>query len=154
MLIKLYEPYDQAPVVAASRNDAIVCRQPLAPEHDLVVKWVADQFTAGWASEVRAALGNRPISIWIAMRSSLLIGFCCYDAIARGFVGPIGVADSERNCGIGAKLLSACLQDMRTMGYGYAIVGGVGAPDFFRKVAGAIEITGSTPGMYRGMLKP
>jgi hypothetical protein len=43
---------------------------------------------------------------------------------------------------------------MRTMGYAYAVAGAVGAPEFFRRVAGATEIEGSTPGIYRGMLKP
>ena len=27
-------------------------------------------------------------------------------------------------------------------------------PEFFRRTAGATEIEGSTPGVYRGMLKP
>ena len=49
--------------------------------------------------------------------------------------------------------MSACLQDMRTMGYAYAIAGAVGAGEFFRRVAGATEIEGSSPGIYRGMLK-
>jgi GNAT superfamily N-acetyltransferase len=63
------------------------------------------------------------------------------------------VLDSARGQGIGAALLLACLHDMRTMGYGYAIAGWVGEPEFFRKVAGAIEIPDSTPGLYANMLK-
>jgi hypothetical protein len=42
---------------------------------------------------------------------------------------------------------------MRTMGYGYAIAGHVGAPEFFKRVAGAIEIPDSTPGIYANLLK-
>jgi ribosomal protein S18 acetylase RimI-like enzyme len=128
-------------------------RKPLAPEFTAVVRWVAETFGAGWSSEASAALSNRPISLFIAQQGNDLQGFCCYDATARGFVGPIGVLDSARGQGIGAALLLACLHDMRTMGYGYAIAGHVGAPDFFRKVAGATEIPDSTPGLYANMLR-
>ncbi len=43
---------------------------------------------------------------------------------------------------------------MRSVGYAYAVAGAVGAPEFFRRVAGATEIEGSTPGVYRDMLRP
>ena len=151
MLIKLYE---FAPDGAAPRSAEVVCRKPIAPEHDLIVDWVGGRFTSGWASEARVAMANRPVSLFVAIRSEALIGFCCYDATARGFVGPIGVAESERGSGVGAALLRACLHDMRTMGYAYAVAGAVGAPEFFRRVAGATEIEGSAPGLYRGLLKP
>jgi len=151
MLIRLYESVLTSQSSAAEASDV---RKPLAPEHDLVVAWIASHFTPGWASEARVALGNRPVSLLIAARSDALLGFCCYDATARGFIGPIGVAEQARGSGIGAALLHACLHDMRTIGYGYAIVGAVGVPEFFRRVAGATEIEGSTPGIYRGMLSP
>lgn len=151
MLIRLYEPRLTDPPLAAAASDV---RRPLAPEHDLVVAWIARHFTPGWASEARVALGNHPPSLVILTRSDALLGFCCYDATARGFIGPIGVAEEARGQGIGAALLLACLHDMRTMGYGYAIAGAVGAPEFFRRVAGATEIEGSTPGIYRGTLRP
>jgi hypothetical protein len=54
---------------------------------------------------------------------------------------------------VGAALLLACLHDMRAMGYGYAIAGQVGAPEFFRRVAGAVEIPDSTPGLYANRLR-
>ena len=43
---------------------------------------------------------------------------------------------------------------MRSAGYGYAIVGGVGAPGFFQRVAAAVEIEGSTPGLYPARFDP
>lgn len=150
MLIRLY---DLQPAAAGSGSNGIVCRKPLAPEHDLTIHWVTEQFTPGWASEARVALTNRPVSLFIAIRSEVLIGFCCYDATARGFVGPIGVAEPERGNGVGAALLLACLHDMCTMGYGYAVAGAVGAPGFFQRVAVATEVEGSVPGVYRGLLK-
>jgi GNAT superfamily N-acetyltransferase len=130
----------------------MMVRKPFGPEHVRVIRWIADHFTLGWSSEASAALSNRPITLFIAQQGNDLQGFCCYDATARGFVGPIGVLDSARGKGIGAALLLACLHDMRTMGYGYAIAGWVGQPEFFRKVAGATEIPDSTPGIYANML--
>jgi GNAT superfamily N-acetyltransferase len=142
-------PVDDAGMHAAP----LILRKPLAPEHTLVTTWVAHAFSPGWSSEAQAALANRPVTLFIAQRDNTLLGFCCYDATARGFVGPIGVLDSERGKGLGAALLMACLHDMRTMGYGYAVAGHVGAPEFFRKVAGAIEIPDSTPGIYAHLLR-
>jgi GNAT superfamily N-acetyltransferase len=139
------------PVIANSA-DALL-RKPVGPEHDAVIRWVAASFVPTWASEAAAALANRPTTLFLAQRDNDLLGFSCYDATARGFVGPIGVLDSARGQGVGAALLLACLHDMRTMGYGYAIAGHVGAPEFFRKVAGAIEIPDSTPGIYANMLR-
>jgi GNAT superfamily N-acetyltransferase len=128
-------------------------RKPLALEGPVITRWVAQLFPPTWVSEASAALSNRPLTLFIAHYGNDLQGFCCYDATARGFVGPIGVVESARGTGIGAALLLACLYDMRTMGYGYAIAGHVGAPDFFRKVAGATEIPDSTPGLYANMLR-
>ena len=153
MLIKLYEAGPHAAPVA----HGLTLRKPIAPEHDLVAGWIATHFSAGWASEARAAFANRPVSLFIATRgdtSPSLIGFCCYDTTARGFVGPVGVLPEARRTGIGAALLHACLADMRSLGYAYAVAGYVGEPEFFRRTAGATEIEGSTPGVYRGMLRP
>jgi GNAT superfamily N-acetyltransferase len=130
-------------------------RKPIGPEHRFVTAWIERNFSSSWASEAGVALANRPVSLFIATRGepSELLGFCCYDATARGFVGPVGVAQSARGTGVGAALLRACLNDMRAAGYGYAVVGSVGAPGFFERVAGATEIPDSTPGIYRGMLR-
>jgi hypothetical protein len=38
---------------------------------------------------------------------------------------------------------------MREMGYGYAIIGGVGPAEFYEKVCGATVISGSEVGVYR-----
>lgn len=153
MLIKLYA----APVGEGGSRDALPgaarLRKPIGPEHEVVVGWVAEQFGTGWASEARVALANRPVSLWLATRRAELLGFACYDATARGFFGPIGLAESARGQGLGTALLRACLFDMRAAGYGYAIIGAAGAPEFFRRAAGAIEIADSTPGLYADPLR-
>jgi len=148
LLVRLYA-LPEAPALPM----ALTVRKPIGPEHALVARWVRSNFGPCWSSEARVALGNRPLTLFVARFNTELVGFACYDATARGYVGPIGVADSARDRGIGTALLLACLQDMRSAGYGYAIAGDVGAPDFFRRVAGAIEIPDSTPGIYAGMLR-
>jgi GNAT superfamily N-acetyltransferase len=105
MLIALY----RLPAYCADNFSGAEIRKPLAPEYDLVVRWVGQQFSPGWASEARSALANRPASLFIAAREDSLLGFCCYDATARGFVGPIGVQARARGQDVGAALLRAAL---------------------------------------------
>jgi predicted N-acetyltransferase YhbS len=64
----------------------------------------------------------------------------------------MGVAGQTQGRGIGTALLLSCLHTMATLGYAYAIIGGVGPTEFYRKVVGAIEIAGSSPGIYRDRL--
>jgi GNAT superfamily N-acetyltransferase len=161
MLIKLYPPQILADESAAANarwrlspeSADCVVRKPIGPEHATLIRWVADTFTAGWASEIGVALANRPVSVWIAARPAELLGFACFDATARGYFGPVGIAESARGKGLGAVLLHACLQDMRAWGYGYAIAGFVGAPKFFKTAARATEIADSSPGLYADQLK-
>ena len=154
MLIRLYAlPAPPEPPSTAALATERLVRKPIGCEHDLIVAWVQTEFGAGWASEARVALENRPISLLVAVQDDQPIGFVCYDATARGFVGPIGVQTSARNTGVGAALLRAALVEMRAMGYGYAIAGAVGAAAFFSRVAGAVEIPDSTPGLYAGRVR-
>ena len=44
--------------------------------------------------------------------------------------------------------------DMRTLGYGYAIIGAVGPSRFYERTVGATPIPDSEPGVYAGLLKP
>lgn len=150
MLIKLYALPTTTPRLLA--HD-ITIRKPIGPEHEFVAQWVAKHFSAVWASEALAALGNRPASLFVAEQADAPIGFACYDATARGMFGPIGVLPEARSHGIGEALLLACLHDMRSVGYAYAVAGWVGPMDFFRRVAGATLIEDSEPGIYRGMLR-
>lgn len=154
MLIKLYALELAPEASAAAEMDIAVVRKPIGPDHDAVRHWVAAGFGPGWASEAQVALSNRPVTLWIAVRRGTLLGFACFDATARGFLGPIGVDAAARGRGVGAALLRACLHDMRSFGYGYAIAGGVSAPGFFERVAGAVEIAGSSPGLYAERLAP
>ena len=69
-----------------------------------------------------------------------------------GLFGPTGVEETDRGRGIGAALLLVSLADMASRGYAYAVIGGAGSAEFYAKVAGAAEIAGSVPGLYRDRL--
>jgi len=149
MLIKLYELPPAAPLAPG-----LVVRKLIGPEHREVIAWIEQQFGAAWAGEAEVALANRPSTLLIAQRDdAALLGFVAYDATARGMLGPIGVADDVRRLGTGAALLRAALADMRAAGYAYAVAGAVGPAGFFQRVAGAVEIPGSAPGIYRGRIR-
>jgi GNAT superfamily N-acetyltransferase len=148
LLVKLYS---LPPTPTGSSG--IEVRRAFAAERRLVSDWIAKQFGPGWASECEAAFARLPVACFLALRDRELLGFACYDATARGFFGPTGVSEAERNHGIGTALLSAALHDMAAQGYAYAIIGAVDSMEFYRKHAGAMEIPDSAPGFYRGMLK-
>jgi hypothetical protein len=42
---------------------------------------------------------------------------------------------------------------MKLKGYGYAIIGGVGPAEFYRKSAGAADIPNSTPGLWNNWVE-
>jgi hypothetical protein len=58
-----------------------------------------------------------------------------------------------RGNGIGKALLLVSLEGMREMGYAYGIIGGTEVTEFYIKACGATVIEGSTPGIYRDLLK-
>ena len=153
MLIKLYDLDDDWGFIAGQKERGITIRKPIGPETHLIVDWVAQNFSAGWAAEADVAMSNRPRSCFVSIRESAVTGFACYDATALGFFGPIGVDPSHRGNGTGKALLRACLLDMKLKGYGYAVVGAVKDTDFFNNTVGAVEIGGSMPGFYRNRVK-
>ncbi len=153
MLVKLYDLPDLHATLSAQAVQGITVRKPIGPEHRWVVEWMLREFSDAWASEAQAALGNRPLSCFLAIEAGALSGVACYDATARGYFGPVGVRPAAQGRGIGTALLLACLHDMRAAGYGYAVIGGVAATEFYRRSVGATEIPASSPGLYAGMLR-
>ncbi|MDD5675655.1 MAG: GNAT family N-acetyltransferase [Chitinivibrionales bacterium] len=156
MLVKLYELDGFLKRAGAIAPD-ITIRKPIGPEKHVVMEWVAKKFNNAWKSETDVALSNDPATCLIAIVGNELIkelvGFACYDATARGFFGPMGVAGPHRKKGIGRALTLAALADMRSHGYGYAIIGGVGPAEFYRTIAGAVDIEGSTPSIWKTWLQ-
>jgi hypothetical protein len=94
-----------------------------------------------------------PRNCYVAILNGQIIGFCCYDGTALGFCGPLGIKEGHRKNKTGSSLLLACLLEMKLKGYGYAIIGWIDSPEFYRKVAGAVEIPDSDPGLFRDYLR-
>ena len=148
MLVRLYALPDAAPALARAHQQGVTIRRPQSAERSLVVDWVRTTFSSGWADECSIAFASQPPSCFIAVRDHELAGFACHDCTRPNFFGPAGVAAALRGDGIGAALTLATLAAMRDAGFAYAIIGGVGPSGFYAKVAGAVPIEGSTPGIY------
>ena len=152
MLVKLYDLPDSRDIFTRLSAAEVCVRRALPPEKHRVLDWVRGTFSEAWASEADVAFGRQPVSCFIAVQKRSLLGFACHDATCPNFFGPTGVHAAARKKGIGTALLFACLEDMRHQGFAYAIIGGVGPAAFYSRAVGAVAITGSEPGIYRGLL--
>jgi GNAT superfamily N-acetyltransferase len=81
-----------------------------------------------------------------------LVGFACYDIVAKGMFGPEGVHPAYWQRGIGKALLLTCLHAMAADGYAYAMIAWAGPTEFYEKTVGATLIADSEPGIFRGPL--
>lgn len=147
MLVKLYDlPPLEPALVAAARHGCLI-RRVLAEDQLPVLAWVQAHFPS-WAAETGVACANVPPTCFVAWRGPDVVGFACYDATCPNFFGPTGVAEDQRGLGIGRALLLAALHAQRARGYAYSIIGGVGPAAYYARAVGAVEIEGSTPGIY------
>ena len=152
MLVKLYDLPEVDSLLSQLAAQGVVVRRAMAYEKRKVVTWVGRLFGEGWESECDVAFSNHPVSCLIATAAGDLAGFACYDSTCKDFFGPTGVDEARRGQGIGKALFLTCLHAMAANGYAYAIIGSAGPADFYAKVAGAVEIAGSSPGIYRDRL--
>lgn len=129
--------------------------RPLVHQSGKVTDFVQSNFGGAWRAEAAAAFSRLPPSIKVAVEEDTgdIHGFCCWDCTARGFLGPIGVSKTARGRGVGRAVLLSVLESMREAGYGYAVVGGAGPVEFFRRICDARIIEGSDPGIYRNPIK-
>ncbi|PWJ44396.1 GNAT family N-acetyltransferase [Sediminitomix flava] len=156
MLVKLYDLPQKAEFQKnydLLSEEGIEIRRAIAPERHIVVDWVKTHFNPHWASEVEAAFSNNPISCFIAIQDGQMKGFACVEATCKAFFGPTGVDETMRGKGIGKLLLIETLHELKHMGYAYGFIGGIGPAEFYEKVVGASLIEGSTPGIYKNMLR-
>lgn len=152
MLVRLYDLPDHTSLMKKLESEGITIRRPLAAEKSLVVEWVTKHFGSGWASETEVSFSYQPITSYIAIQNGQILGFACYDSCYRNFFGPTGVEEKLRGKGIGKALLLECLYAMKSQGYAYGIIGGVGPAEFYAKNVGAELIEGSNPGIYKGIM--
>lgn len=153
LLVKLYDLPEPTSKLEGLRMKGVLIRRAMACEKYTVAAWVRARFGEGWTGECEVAFARAPIACHLATSDGSILGFACHDATALGFFGPMGVEETERGRGIGAALLLASLADMAARGYAYAVIGGASSLEFYAKVAGAVEIAGSVPGLYRDHLK-
>ncbi len=152
LLVRLYD-LPEFEAEARVKAAGITVRRAIAPERYFILEWIRYHFHDLWAGEAALALSQLPVTLWVAERDGALLGFACHDTTARGFFGPTGVDEKARGQGIGEALLIATLKGMREAGYAYAVIGDPGPVEFYRKRLDALEIPGSEPGIYAGMLR-
>lgn len=112
----------------------------------VILEFIRTHFQENWMHEAEYALMQNPPACFVATENGRLIGFACYDASAKGFFGPIGVAAEGRGRHIGTALLCKTLEAMRWAGYGYAVIGWVDGPEaFYEKAVNAFRIPGGEP---------
>ncbi|MET3897463.1 putative N-acetyltransferase YhbS [Devosia sp. UYZn731] len=147
--------YSQRMTALAERVENVnaTIRIALPPELHFVQSWVREHFSEYWVSEVTVAMSHRPPGCLVAVVDGQLIGFACYDATARGFFGPTGVAESQRGNKIGLALFYHTLAAMKAHGYAYAIIGSAGPVDFYVKAVGAVPIEADKEDIYQGLLR-
>jgi|SRR5215212_7889498 len=152
LLVNLLKLPPLAPAVGKLGKGVLV-RRANPFEQTAIRDFVEKNFSVGWADEISVAYARQPVSVFLATKSSKLLGFAAYECTRRGFLGPMGVAKNAREKGLGTALLLSGLWAMYEMGYVYGIIGGVGRVEFYRKTVGAVEIEGSSPGIYEDILR-
>lgn len=152
LLVNLYSPRMTDLAKRVEGIEATI-RVVLPPELHIVQNWVRTHFSEYWVSEVTVAMSHLPPGCLVAIVDGELVGFACYDATARGFFGPTGVAESQRGKGIGAALLYHTLAAMKAQGYAYAVIGGAGPVEFYANAVGAIPIEAGDGDIYQGLLR-
>lgn len=149
MLAKLYNIPDNWSFIQEQAAKGITIRKPMGTEKHVTIEWVKENFQEAWASEVDRSLCHTPMTCFLAVQEKAIIGFSCFDSVALGVFGPTGVLPECRGKGTGKALLMAALLDMKLKGYGYAIIGGVGPAEFYRKAIAAEDIPDSAPGIWK-----
>lgn len=127
-------------VLLDAAEDVVAVRRATLGDQARLREFVLREFDEVWARGVDVAYRRQPISAFVAVDADAIVGFALYDIAFLGYFGPTGVAEKGRGNGIGRRLLLFALQDMRTKGYAYAVIGDVGPIEFYEKVCGAIVI--------------
>ena len=152
MLVRLFRLPDAEPLRRQLAEQGIRVRRCNPFEAHILESWIGQNFSRRWVSEARVAMSHQPSGCIVATQEGRIVGFACCDATARSFIGPMGVSPDARGAGVGRALLLAACEQMRALGYAYAIIGGVGPAEFYRRSVGATDIPDSAPGIYEDIL--
>src|SRR4051794_27683854 len=101
MLVQLLKLPPLDPDLRRLRDLNINIRRANAYEATHVYDFVRKNFSQGWVDEVTVCFSNKPITVYIATHEGKIIGFGGYECTRRGFFGPTGVLESEREKGVG-----------------------------------------------------
>ena len=153
MLVRLYDLCDASAIYQRVREAGVAVRRVEPWDRPRYRQFVERTFGELWAAEADLAYRHSPITAYVAERDGRIVGFAAYECTRRGFFGPTGVKEGERDRGIGAALLFRCLESMREMGYAYAIIGAVGPAEYYQKLCGAFVIPGSETGVYESLYR-
>ncbi|MDT8999918.1 hypothetical protein RQP53_11645 [Paucibacter sp. APW11] len=154
MLIRLYDLPPRGRYQSCLDELALDLRRARSYEKSQVLDWVRQHFSRGWADEISAAFARDPISLFLAIREGQIVGFAAYEVTCRGFAGPIGLHPDLRGTQLCHALSNCVFHAMADDGHAYAVLGGI-RPDFAplqRRYFKAVEIPGSTPGIYTSRL--
>jgi len=147
MLVKLYNLPALQPALSNVAASGVGIRRADKNDELQICDWIKEHFGEQWALECKASFTLSSPCCFIA-ENEKVIGFACYNAAAKNYFGPTGVADAEQGKGVGSALLLSCLYELQNEGFAYAIIGGVGPQDFYARTVGASLIEGSDPGIY------
>lgn len=105
-------------------------------------KFVEKEFGDGWLNSIETGFSTENIPIIIALDNKEIIGFACFDVVRnkKGLFGPMGSTYSQRLKGIGSTLLHLCLNEMKEIGYEYAVINEAGPIEFYEKACNAVVI--------------
>jgi ribosomal protein S18 acetylase RimI-like enzyme len=151
MLARLYDLPDPAPTLERIARAGLSVRRADPWDRLRLRKFIRKNFQEVWAIEADRAFAATPITCYLGLKDTEIVGFAVYEGTRRDFFGPTGVREDVRGSGLGAALLLASLNSMQEMGYAYAIIGGVGPAGFYEKTVGATVIAGSDPGVYASL---
>ena len=113
MLVRLYALPEGSPLRSGLAEQGVLVRPCRPFEMHAVEEWIARTFSTRWVSEFQVAMAHQPCGCIIATHEHKVVGFACYDATARGFLGPMGLSESARGTGVGKVLLVTALEHIR-----------------------------------------
>lgn len=117
----------------------IAVRRALPAEAMDIAGWLRDGpwGSSSWPAEAERALAQRPPACHIAARDGCYLAFACHGCNRRGWFGPMGTLEAERQHGLGAVLLRRCLADIRAAGARSAQIAWTGPVRFYARSVGA-----------------
>ncbi|GLC89924.1 GNAT family N-acetyltransferase [Lysinibacillus piscis] len=123
-------------------TSTIIFRKVEQSDATSLKSFVQREFGSGWLEAIEMGFLQENIPIFIAVEEQEIVGFACFDVVRRkkGLFGPMGTSLTNRVQGIGYTLLHLCLNEMKKIGYEYAVIGEAGPLEFYEKACGAIAI--------------